>query len=832
MIALEVLGKEEQARRSNQSGFFLCSAPKKARRKESTMVHRLSFLTCGIVCLGVLTGHALELDESPAAPGEWGYRPGSGDILAVNPPSFAWRPEKGMVWEIQCAAAGQFNAPVYQAKNVPLNVHCPDKPFLPGTYTWRYRGQTPQGQTTRWSQIRQFQISPGCRSMPMPPRAELISRIPSRHPRLFLRPENVPHLRTLAGGDMQSDYQRLIKSCERIMKQPPDTSEPPLYPQSMARGSDAWRKMWWGNRTYTSTALNQAAILAFTRLLGGPEAYGRKAKEILIACAQWDPKGSTGYRYNDEAGMPYNYYFARTYTFVNDLLSGEEKQICRDIMRIRGQEMYAHLCPNHLWKPYSSHSNRAWHFLGEVGIAFLGEIPEAEDWVWFAMNVFYNVYPVWSDDDGGWHEGISYWGSYQNRFTWWADVMREAMGINAFDKPYYAQAGYYAMYLTPPGKVGAGLGDLNASKTASHSQSIMRTFAAQAQNPYWQWYVDQVGGSRSEGHYIGFMRGALAKVTATSPRDLPASRLFQGIGQAYLNTQILDAQDSVQVVFKSSPFGTQSHGYEANNSFLLWAYGERLLIRSGYRDQYGSAHHKNWMWSTRSVNNITVNGQGQVRRSSLARGRITGFETTPEMDVVVGEAGSAYETPLDRFTRSLVFVKPDLMIACDQLRSTQAASFEYWLHAVHEMEIPDQHHIAVKSGRVLCDINFLHPSALALSQTDQYDPNPRERITLREWHVQAATRGLKKDMEFITLYRVHRDSQSVPKMATLDEVAGGYILTAKSLRGEVTLLLPRDSGSKLRAGPLQTQGQLLVSFRPNSGKARVIKMSGSLHESH
>ena len=38
-------------------------------------------------------------------------------------------------------------------------------------------------------------------------------------------------------------------------------------------------------------------------------------------CAKWDPKGATGYRYNDEAGMPYAYYFSRTYTFVNDLLT-------------------------------------------------------------------------------------------------------------------------------------------------------------------------------------------------------------------------------------------------------------------------------------------------------------------------------------------------------------------------------------------------------------------------------------------------------------------------------------------------------------------------------
>ena len=33
----------------------------------------------------------------------------------------------------------------------------------------------------------------------------------------------------------------------------------------------------------------------------------------------------------------------------------------------------------------------------------------------------------------------------------------------------------------------------------------------------------------------------------------------------------------MQVVFKSSPMGTRSHGNAANNSFVLWAYGQRLL---------------------------------------------------------------------------------------------------------------------------------------------------------------------------------------------------------------------------------------------------------------
>lgn len=95
--------------------------------------------------------------------------------------------------------------------------------------------------------------------------------------------------------------------------------------------------------------------------------------------------------------------------------------------------MLRDLYPKHFWNPYDSHNTRAWHFLGEVGVAFLDEIDAADDWVWFAANVFFNVHPSWSDDDGGWHQGASYWRSYLERFTWWADVMRVAMGINAFE---------------------------------------------------------------------------------------------------------------------------------------------------------------------------------------------------------------------------------------------------------------------------------------------------------------------------------------------------------------------------------------------------------------
>jgi hypothetical protein len=756
-----------------------------------------------------LAAAEMVLDEKPAGGGEWGYRPGEGTVSAVNPPSFSWRPQKGLTWEIECASDVKFKNMDYRVDGLKFNLHCPPRVLKEGKYTWRYRGKDEKGQYTNWSRARTFTIAKDAASMPMPVREGLLSQIPKTHPRLFMRPENLQQLRRLAKGEMKEQYDRLVRECEKLISNPPSTTEPPQYPKDMVSGSEEWRKVWWGNRTYTIRALNGAATLAFTRLLGGQEKYGAEAKRILLECAKWDPKGSTGYRYNDEAGMPYAYYFSRTYTFVNDLLSEEEKKICREMMKVRGDEMYDHLCPRHLWRPYSSHSNRAWHFLGEVGIAFLDEVEGADDWVWFAMNVFYNAYPVWCDDDGGWHEGISYGHSYLGRFTWWADVMREAMGINAYDKPFFSKAGYYTMYLMPPGKEGGGFGDGAWRRSASSNVSLMSQFAAQAGNGHWQWYVEQMGGTRETDGYIGFIRGTLPKVEAKPPDDLPSSRLFRGTGQAYLNSDLRDARKSVQVIFKSSPFGTQSHGNEANNSFVLWAYGKQLLVRSGHYDSYGSAHHSNWVWSTRSVNNITVNGKGQKKRTVQAQGEITSFKTTPSMDIVVGEAGQAYEDGiLNRFTRTILFVKPELVVVYDRLEAKEPSTFEYWLHAINKIDVKNQHEIFVLNDDVVCDIDILTPSGLTFKQTDEYDPKPRPRIKMREWHLTAETAEKKKRMEFVALYRPHRVKEKVPDEAGLEQINGGYALKIRISDGNFEALLPTDDSASLRAFGLESKGTI------------------------
>lgn len=769
-------------------------------------------LGCLFACFA--SGQSMKLDERPKVPGEWGYRPAHGAIIRTTPPAFSWRPQKGLQWSLQVSRSKTFDALAYQRDGIQWNVHCPAIALSPGTYAWRYRGlgipgkkAQPPMKATNWSRTRTFTIARDAVSLSLPEKEDLLARIPEGHPRLFLRPEDLPRLRALAKGSRKAQYDALVKSAEKLLRSPPATEEPPTYPAGMVRGSDGWRKMWWGNRNRVIAVLNGAATLGFTWLLSGRDAFGQQARTLLMACAAWNPKGSTGYRYNDEAGMPYNYYFARTYSFINSLLTDEEKAICRRVMTIRGDEMYRHLCPSHFWRPYGSHRNRAWHFLGEMGIAFHREIPQAADWTWFGANVFFNTYPVWCDDDGGWHEGASYWSSYQHRFTWWADVMRAALKIDAYRKPYYSQAGYYAMYLMPPGKKGGGFGDLTASRTSRHFRSIMTTLAAQSGNGHWQWWVQKNGGPSPQDGYVGFVRGLLPEVQPAPPVGLPSSRVFRGTGQAFLNSNLENALDGVQVAFKSSPFGTQSHGYEANNAFLIAGYGRRLLIRSGYRDHYGSAHHRNWMWDTRSVNNIKVNGLGQKKRHSDALGAIVSFKTTPAVDMVSGEAGAGYEyapssgkkgSPLHHYNRTILFAKPDLVVIFDRLHAKEKATFEFMLHGLKKFQVLDAQHVVQANQGVFCGIDFVHPAGLAFQQTDQYDPNPRPRIKLREWHLTATAPGKRERIQFITVYRIKQGAPPKAPPVDLKETDAAYQLHTVFSKGTLQLELPKAVNDAVR----------------------------------
>ncbi|MBI3118146.1 MAG: DUF4962 domain-containing protein, partial [Candidatus Hydrogenedentes bacterium] len=690
-------------------------------------------------------------DESALA---GGVRPKPASVSDMNPPAFTWAPDgraAGYAFEIHAGVG--YQAPVYVLDKTPWSAHCPNVTLEKGkTYSWRYATLSKDGERGPWQAMGQFRIGEQAVDFPQPPLGDLVRRLSPDHPRLFIRPEQIEGLRGKLEGPLQGPWHKLKAAADKLLERLPDTREPARARQGVKQSSEEAQELFWGNVDQVFTVGEAAATLGFVYMLSGEKPYGLGARHLLLEMCKWDPQGATSLLTNDEAGMPMLYLPARTYTWIYPLLDEHERVQVRNAMQKRGRLAFLRLQQQqHLWKPYRSHYNRLWHFLGECAIAFQGEIPEADQWLDYSMTVFFTCYPVWGGSDGGWHEGAAYWGIYMRRIIPWILVMRSAFDIDAFDKPFFRHTGYYPLYLLPPGTSTGGLGDIATSRSSESMANLMQMFARLGRNPHWQWYA-KVQGIGLGQDYVGFLCEALTTpADAKPPTDLPASAVFPGVGLATLNTSLLDAKDNAQIVFKSSPYGRQSHGYNSNNAFLLNLRGKPVFISSGRRDLYGGPHHRDWMWQTKSDNAILINGQGQLPHTWEATGKVTLFETHPAVDIVEGDASGSYAEDI-HWIRRILFFKPNVILIQDVLSAPAPSRYQWLLHAPSKFSI-EREYVKWTGEAGTVRVYLLKPDRLAITQTDVTEPQPVawSGVKIQDWHLKAGTILARGTEEFITL---------------------------------------------------------------------------------
>jgi hypothetical protein len=223
---------------------------------------------------------------------------------------------------------------------------------------------------------------------------------------------------------------------------------------------------------------------------------------------------------------------------------------------------------------------------------------------------------------------------------------------------------------------------------------------------------------------------------------------------------LLDSADDVHLLFKSSPFGSQSHGHNPQNSFQLNAYGESLLTTCVYRDLHGSKFHTRWAWSTRAHNAVLVDGEGQVPHSAAATGRIVNSQHTAEWDYVEGDALAAYGGKLTRARRRIAFVKPDLIVICDDLAAPKPVSYQFMLHALSPFTVDESAgRLFVQQPKAGVSAQYLSPAPLTFRQWDGYEPKP-DREFPNQWHVEAGTREKLAELRMLTVIVPQRAGQT------------------------------------------------------------------------
>lgn len=772
------------------------------------------------VCLSMLLGQARAeqasvATEIAAKEGDWGYRPQDGATATLNPPSLTWvHDPKAKQYTVQWASDSAFTKSVTTISNHLWCVYTHHKPLEAGTWYWRFRG------AGGWSKVRSVVIPKDAVTFPLPSVEERQTVLPKTHPRLFLRPEDLPRIRQAIaekGSAAEKIFIEMKKQADKLIKAGP-TPEPTVRGSARDKNDEEAVKHWWPNRKTSDTAGEEAELMSFVWMISQEPKYGEAARKFVMALAAWDPDGPSNFDLNCESGKAMLYHPVRAYDWAYDALTEEDRVQFRKVWQRRGTDAWKNgetgKGNGHLSRPYGSHGNRVWHKLAEIAIGLHGEIPESEIWLDYALNKFYAVYPVWSDDDGGWHEGLSYMSGYITKVTDWMQVSRSALGIDGMKKPFFSKVGDMPLYLMSPNSPNAGMGDLSWRPASCSFMDYFTRVSTTPEAAYWSWWLD---ASKSAGKPSGWkallsLANLPQKPAPKMPFDKPVSKIFKGTGLASLHTTLTNSLADVHILFKADPFGTQSHGHNAQLGIQLNAFGECLLPANTYRDLHGSKFHYQFVHETKSQNSVLINGAGQRPHSLRSAGSILESQFTPAYDYVRGEATAAYTNGVGRAERAIVFVKPDIIVVFDDFETDAPAQYQFMLHGLSAFTLDEAQQTAKLTGKKAgLTVRYFSSQPLRLTQTDGFNPPPKGYGSSRDnfpnhWHLEASTSKPVKASDALMVLNPYRNGEEHPVQATRIDSATASGL--RLMRGTSTIDIAFRKAGVLKA---EWQGQAFTT---------------------
>lgn len=588
---------------------------------------------------------------------------------------------------------------------------------------------------------------------PGPAFADVLGR-----PRLFLRPEILSRLRVrCADGDLERCYLSWHEAAVREIgaKLPP---EPSWLPKKQPDHSREYARAFRTVRPPTHAM--QMAALVFQ--LGGDAAVGAEAKRRVLYYFGWDPKGPSSTLHNDEPAMSVLRNGCRAYDWTYGLYTPEERAKIETCIVERARQVHSVLVRRKFHEnPRDSHLGRQIGFLAEACCAIMSEHPEMREWYDYVMDVYRRLYPAWGTADGGWNEGPHYWAAYMDFGLDSLTAVKLAMGEDiVVTKPFFKETPWYFIYQCPPGSPISPFGD--GWQAGPQRSTALRSFAVLQQDPVLLWFAERAGGSGISGVRDLVLDPAATGLVARPPENLPGTRCFPGEGLVMSHSCLTNAAEDVAFYFRSTPYGSVSHGHADQNAFCLSAYGEPLVIATGYYNYWGSPHHYGWMQQTKAKSAITYDGGKGQPRSAASKGKIVAFRADGDRVEFSGEATAAYGGALTKARRDVVRLDRELFLIRDDLASREPRNFEFNLHATEEMRLDEAAQlVTIMRPQATLDVRFVSEHPLRFSQTDKFDVELDETVLRNnyrhppQWHFRAATERVP-EAEIVTLLEVRR----------------------------------------------------------------------------
>ena len=654
------------------------------------------------------------LDEPKAGRLNIKYSPASGASVIENPPRFMWLPvvEDEAQYVLKVSSDKKFpsnNTDVFTG--VPVNFLTPNKVFGTGVYYWCYAvwNEDTKAQQTRWSEVRQFTIEEDATEVPLPNSTERYAKLNKAHPRLWLDPAQVEAFSNGVKEDASHcGWDAFFEKSVKPWIDRPVMDEPKPYPNN-TRVAPIWRQ------TYIDCQELIYAIrhLAIAGHVLKDQSTLDKAKSWLLSAAEWDPEGPTSRAYTDEWAFRVAVALAWGYDWLYNEMTQDERDLVRKSLLARTRQVADHVIDhaNIQLFPYDSHAVRSvYAVLIPACITMWDEEPEAREWLDYSIEFLSAVYTPWGDNEGGWAEGPHYWMTGMAYLVEAANLMKNYMGYDLYQRPFFQNTGDFPLYTKAPstrrGTFGddSTMGDLVCLKVGYN----LRQFAGVTGNQAYQWYHEEVKkndpGTEMAFYNYGWWdlnfdelmyQHDWPQIEAKAPSDDEKLKWFKGVGWAAIQYKMDDPDKHISFVMKSSKFGSISHSHGDQGAFCLSAFGEDLAVQSGYYVAFSSDMHVNWRRQTRSKNAILINGKGQYADSDKAlQMRATGtIELAEEredhiyINANMTPAYQHFNPQVTNVQREVYFVQDSYFVIVDSVDATEEVEVDWLLHANNEFTL-------------------------------------------------------------------------------------------------------------------------------------------------
>ncbi|MFC4777656.1 DUF4962 domain-containing protein [Paenibacillus sp. GCM10023252] len=344
---------------------------------------------------------------------------------------------------------------------------------------------------------------------------------------------------------------------------------------------------------------------------------------------------------------------------------------------------------NHLWVNMTG--------LAGAAAAIYDEHSPAIGWLNTATSKYTSVMNNLSDD-GASHEGVGYWQYGMGYVTMYMELAKKLLGANLYGETWMTKTSDYALYNMLPRNswtiANSHFQFADSPRSNWYGPGfILRTLANQYNDGTAQWLAQELldsGIDDGDFQWLSLVNYN-AGVSPVSPANAGKSTLkhFGDMGLVYARSGW--SGDEAVIGFKSGPYmGHENldnveydmggaHVHPDVNHFSLFGNGEWLINDDGYAYKYTSNH-----------NTLLIDGLGQMGdggawfsgweyRVKNARPAIRKAYTSADFDHIIGEGAPAYTAGrnVSKYTRHLIFMKPDVLIVVDDIA----------LSASHQMEL-------------------------------------------------------------------------------------------------------------------------------------------------